>query len=153
MKLDQVDRSILDILQNAMPLNCRPFKDMADQLGIEENEVIDRIAAMKESGLIRRIGGIMNSRQLGYTSTLCAMTVPPDRIDEVAAVINELAGVTHNYVRDHHYNIWFTLTASSQAEIEKQLQGLEQTSGLPVMRMPAKKLYKIKVSFAMEDKP
>ena len=152
MKLDQLDRSLLDILQNEMPLSCQPFKDIADQLGVNVNEVIERIAAMKESGLIRRIGGIMNSKQLGYFSTLCAMTVPAERIEEVAEMINKLAGVTHNYLRDHHFNIWFTLTSSSKSEIEKQLQDLEQASGLQILPMPAKKLYKIKVSFDMGDK-
>jgi DNA-binding Lrp family transcriptional regulator len=153
MKLDQMDRALLDCLQNAMPLSCQPFKDIAAQLGTSEDEVLARIAVMKESGLIRRIGGIMNSKQLGYYSTLCAMTVPVERIDEVAEMINRLTGVTHNYVRDHNYNIWFTLTSPSQTDMEKQLLDLEQGCGLPILPMPAQKLYKIKVSFDMEDKP
>lgn len=153
MKLDQMDRALLDYLQNAMPLSCQPFKDIAARLGTSEDEVLARIAAMKESGLIRRIGGIMNSQQLGYYSTLCAMTVPVERIDEVAEMINRLTGVTHNYVRDHNYNIWFTLTSPSQTDMEKQLLDLEQGCGLPILPMPAQKLYKIKVSFDMEDKP
>jgi DNA-binding Lrp family transcriptional regulator len=152
MKLDQLDRAILDVLQNEMPLTCQPFKEIADQLGTSENEVIKRIAAMKESGLIRRIGGIMNSKQLGYFSTLCAMTVPTERIEEVTEMINELAGVTHNYLRDHHFNIWFTLTSPSRSEMEKQLHDLEQACGLKILPMPAQKLYKIKVSFDMGDK-
>lgn len=152
MKLDQIDRSILDNLQNEMPLSCQPFKDIADQLKVSENEVIERIKTMKESGLIRRIGGIMNSRQLGYFSTLCAMTVPKERIEEVAETINRLAGVTHNYLRDHHLNIWFTLTSPSRFDMEKQLQDLEQACGLKILPMPAQKLYKIKVSFDMGDK-
>jgi DNA-binding Lrp family transcriptional regulator len=151
MILDQLDRSILNVLQNEMPLCSQPFKEIADQLGINENEVIGRIAAMKETGLIRRIGGIMNSKQLGYFSTLCAMTVPVERIEEVAEMINKLEGVTHNYVRDHHLNIWFTLTSPSKSDIEKQLQDLEQASGLKILPMPAQKLYKIKVSFDMGD--
>ena len=152
MKLDQMDRALLDYLQNAMPLSCQPFKDIADQLGVSENEVIGRIAAMKESGLIRRIGGIMNSKQLGYFSTLCSMTVPAGRIDEVAEIINKLVGVTHNYLRDHHFYIWFTLTSPSRSDMEKQLHDLEQACGLKILPMPAQKLYKIKVSFDMGDK-
>lgn len=151
MTLDRIDRLILDIMQNAMPMTCQPFADIAEQAQISEAEVIGRIAMMKETGLIRRIGGIMNSQQLGYFSTLCALSAPTDRIDEVAEMINKLSGVTHNYLRDHHYNIWFTITAPSQAEAEKQLQELEQVCGLEILSMPAKKLYKIKVSFDMED--
>ncbi|NLV21531.1 MAG: Lrp/AsnC family transcriptional regulator [Syntrophomonadaceae bacterium] len=153
MSLDRIDRLILDILQNALPLTCQPFADIALQLEISEDEVIRRIAVMKETGLIRRIGGIMNSQQLGYFSTLCALSVPAERIDEVAEKINRLAGVTHNYLRDHHYNIWFTITAPSQSDAEKQLQELEQDCGLSILSMPARKLYKIKVSFDMGDKP
>lgn len=151
MQLDQTDRAILDILQNAMPLALQPFQDIANQLAISEDEVIRRIAGMKEAGLIRRIGGIMDSRQLGFYSTLCAVSVPGDRIEEVAALINLRAGVTHNYLRDHQYNIWFTLTAPSKAESDKQLRDLEHSFGLKILSMPTTKVYKIKVSFDMGD--
>ncbi|HPF20817.1 MAG TPA: AsnC family transcriptional regulator [Syntrophomonas sp.] len=149
MKLDQLDRALLDALQNTLPLSCQPFGDLAARLKTSEEEVLARIAALKETGLIRRIGGIMNSKQLGYTSALCAMTVPEERIDEVAAILNQLSGVTHNYVRDHHYNLWFTLTSPSQAALIQQLKALEQACGLSILPMPARKLYKIKVSFDM----
>ncbi len=151
MILDQIDRALLGYLQNDLPLSCEPFKVLGVKLGISETEVLDRIAIMKESGLIRRIGGIINSKGLGYCSALCAMIVPSARIDEVAEKINQLSGVTHNYVRDHNYNIWFTLTSSSQIEMEKQLLDLEQACGLPILTMPALKLYKIKVAFDMGD--
>jgi len=151
--MDHTDHAILDILQNAMPLTLQPFKDIADQLALKEDEVIERIDAMKKSGLIRRIGGIIDSHQLGYYSTLCAIDVPEKRIDEVAAMINQIPGVTHNYLRDHSYNIWFTLTSSSKAESDRQLKELERCCGLKILSMPTTKVYKIKVSFAMGDKP
>ena len=152
MKLDHTDRAILDILQNSMPLTLQPFQDIANRLAISENEVIERIAAMKEAGLIRRIGGIMNSQRMGYYSTLCALSVPAARIDQTAAAINQIAGVTHNYLRDHQYNIWFTITSSSKSESYKQLRELEHTFGLKILSMPTTKVYKIKVSFDMGDK-
>lgn len=149
--LDKTDQVMLNILQNTLPLSVQPYKDIAQELDIEEDEVLKRIARLKSEGLIRRIGGIMNSSQLGFYSTLCAMSVPEARIEETAGLINQMAGVTHNYLREHYYNIWFTLTVRSRAEAKKQLMELEEVSGLKVISMPASKIYKINVSFDMEQ--
>ena len=147
--LDKTDQNILNILQNSFPLALRPYQDIAIQLGISEDEVLERIGRMKTEGLIRRIGGIMDSGQLGFFSTLCAIAVPEERIDEVAAVINENAGVTHNYLREHKYNLWFTLTCKTQAEVQKQIEALEKSTACKIVSMPTQKVYKIKVSFDM----
>lgn len=147
--LDKMDQSILDILQNSFPLSLKPYQDIAVQLGINENEVLERISRMKSEGLIRRIGGIMDSGRLGFYSTLCAIAVPEERIDEVAAIINDNPGVTHNYLREHHYNIWFTITCPSQSEAQRQIIVLEDTTGCKILSMPTRKVYKIKVSFDM----
>lgn len=151
-KLDQTDQSLLTILQNSFPLSLRPYQDIANQLAVSEDEVIERIGRMKTEGLIRRIGGIMDSGKLGFYSTLCAMTVSEDRIDEVAAIINDNSGVTHNYLREHQYNIWFTLTCKSRQEAQKQIEDLENSTACKIVSMPTRKLYKIKVSFDMEQK-
>lgn len=147
--LDKNDLALLDILQNAFPLSLQPYQDIGSALGINEDEVLQRIARLKNEGLIRRMGAIIDSRQLGFYSTLCAVSVPEARIDEMAAIVNRIAGVTHNYLREHHYNMWFTLTVASRDEAEKQLRELEEISGLKVISMPARKVYKIKVSFDM----
>ena len=146
---DDIDRKILDILQNDFPLAVQPFAVMADQLSMGEDELMTRIAVMKDSGLIRRIGGIMDSRKLGFYSTLCAVSVPTIRIEEAAQIINRQPGVTHNYLRDHDYNMWFTVTMPSQEETLMVIQGLETSLGLNILSMPAEKVYKIKVSFNM----
>ncbi len=146
---EDVDREILDILQNDFPLTTEPFKQIAERLNIREEEVISRIEVMKSSGLIRRIGGIMDSRNLGFHSVLCALTVPEDRIDAAVDIINLLPGVTHNYLRDHELNLWFTLTMSSQGELRAKLSELEDQIGVKIIPMPAQKVYKIKVSFDM----
>lgn len=148
---DEGDRKILDYLQNEFPLAVNPFEVMADRLGMSETELMNRIAVMKESGLIRRIGGIMDSRNLGFYSTLCAVCVPEGRIEEAAQIINQQPGVTHNYLRDHDYNIWFTLTMPSYEEAMTVLRELEAALGLNIISMPAEKVYKIKVSFDMES--
>ena len=146
---ENVDRKILDILQNDFPLAVQPFQEMSNRLNISEEELLTRIAAMKASGVIRRIGGIMDSRSLGFYSTLCAVTVPEVQIEEAAEIINQLPGVTHNYLRDHEYNMWFTLTMPSLHELEAKLSELETLLGLKIINMPAQKVYKIKVSFDM----
>jgi siroheme decarboxylase len=146
---DDLDRKILDILQNDFPLAVKPYAVMADSLSISEDELISRIAVMKDSGLIRRIGGIMDSRKLGFYSTLCAVSVPAGRLDEAALIINQQPGVTHNYQRDHNYNMWFTLTMPSREEAVTVLQELKSSLGLNIISMPAEKVYKIKVSFKM----
>lgn len=148
---DDVDRKILDLLQNDFPLTVRPFLVMADRLSLSEAELMNRIAVMKDSGLIRRIGGILDSRNLGYYSTLCAVSVPEVRIEEVAHIINQQPGVTHNYLRDHDYNMWFTLTMPAYEETMMVLRELETSVGLNIINMPAEKVYKIKVSFNMES--
>jgi DNA-binding Lrp family transcriptional regulator len=147
--LSDLDREILDILQNKFPLAVQPYLLMANHLGISEDQLLDRIADMKKSGLIRRIGGIMDSRKLGFHSTLCAVAVPEARIASVAKAINQLQGVTHNYLRDHDYNMWFTLTAPSYEEVLEIIEQLENLLGLKINNMPAQKVYKIKVSFDM----
>jgi len=148
---DEVDRKILDFLQNDFPLAVQPYAVMADRLGVSEDDLMTRIAVMKDCGLIRRIGGIMDSRNLGFYSTLCAVSVPETRIEEAAQIINRQPGVTHNYLRDHDYNMWFTVTMPSQGETIMVIQGLETSLGLNIISMPAEKVYKIKVSFNMES--
>lgn len=149
--LDSLDCRLLDMMQNDFPLSPRPYLDLAVRLNIGEAEVLERIRRMKKNGVIRRTGAILDSRRLGYYSTLCACKVAAERIDEVAAVINAHRGVTHNYVRDHQYNVWFTLTAPSYEEAMSTIYDIEKSIGGKVLSMPALKLYKIKVSLNMGD--
>lgn len=148
---DELDSKILNLLQTNFPISLTPFRDLAFQLGITEEEVLNRIANLYNDGVIRRIGGIINSYALGFYSTLCACQVPEQRIAEVGEVISSYPQVTHNYVRDHHlYNVWFTLTAESKEKVLEIIQGMEKRTELSIVNMPARKVYKIKVAFEME---
>ncbi|MGS0764146.1 siroheme decarboxylase subunit alpha [Syntrophomonas curvata] len=149
--LDRLDCKLLDIMQNDFPLSPRPYLDLAERLNIGETEVLERIRRMKKDGVIRRTGAILDSRRMGYYSTLCACKVEAERIDEVAGVINARKGVTHNYVRDHRYNVWFTLTVSSYEEAMTTIYDIEKSTGVKVLSMPTLKPYKIKVSLNMGD--
>jgi DNA-binding Lrp family transcriptional regulator len=108
--MDEIDKKLLDILQNDFPLTGRPYSEIASLLAVSEEDIILRLRALKDARIIRRIGAIFDSKKLGYCSTLCAMKVPDDRIDEVARIVNEYPGVTHNYIRSVQHPVSSTLT-------------------------------------------
>jgi len=145
--MDSIDKKLLSIIQKDFPVSSRPFQEIGDMLGITEEETITRIKKLKEQGIIRRLGGIMDSRKLGYKSTLCAMEVPNDRLTQVTDIVNSYIGVTHNYLRNHQYNLWFTLITPSGQHLEKTLKDIEEKTDLKVYNVPALKLFKIKVNF------
>jgi DNA-binding Lrp family transcriptional regulator len=148
---DELDYKILNLLQTRFPLSVTPFQDIALQLGTTEGEVLNRIALLRKAGIIRRIGGIINSPALGFYSTLCACRAAEDRIMEVGDIISSYPQVSHNYVRDHRqFNIWFTITAESKEKVFELIEKIERQTGTSIVNMPAQKIYKIKVSFEME---
>lgn len=149
--MDDTDRKILDIIQSDFPLAGRPYAEVGERLGISEEEALDRVRAMKKSGLIRRIGANFQSKKLGFVSTLCAAKVPEDKFEEFVAAVNSYPGVTHNYLRDHEFNVWFTFIAPDMEYIEKALAEITAATGVKVLNLPASKMFKIKVDFKMND--
>lgn len=146
--LSALDRSLLNMLQTGFPRVSRPFAELGRQLGMTEEEVLGRVAALKESGLIRRIGGIFDSQKMGFISTLVALEVETDKIGEVAATVSSYQGVTHNYEREHEFNVWFTLVAASAEELQKTLDEIISLPGVLKLRnLPALRLFKIGVNF------
>ncbi|MDP2728568.1 MAG: Lrp/AsnC family transcriptional regulator [Dehalococcoidia bacterium] len=110
MNLDDIDRRLLNLLQSGFPLTAKPFAALGESLGISEAETLERVQRLKAEKVIRQISAIFDSRALGYQTTLAAFRVPEDRLEEVAASVNEYPGVSHNYARNHRFNIWFTLS-------------------------------------------
>lgn len=150
MSLDSVDRKILQIIQSDFPLVERPYLQIAESLGITEGEVLKRIGGMQERGIIRRLGGLFNSRKLGYTGTLCALRVPPEDIERVAGIVNSYPGVTHNYLRNHDYNMWFTLLAESEDQLKEILAEIRRSTGIQQMiDLPSINLFKVRVNFEL----
>jgi DNA-binding Lrp family transcriptional regulator len=146
--MDDIDRRILNEIQSHFPIEVRPYQVLAERLGLDEDEIIRRVQALKDEGIIRRIGGNFNSRALGYTSTLCAAAVPDHKMEAFAAAVNNQPGITHNYQRDHHYNVWFTLIAPSTADIAGILLEITRQTGVDdLISLPAEKIFKIKVDF------
>jgi DNA-binding Lrp family transcriptional regulator len=148
--MDAVDRKILNILQRNFPLVAEPFKAVAEKVGISEDDVLLRIRRMKQDGIIRRIGAVFDSRKLGFVSTLCAATVPDDKLKTFVEVVNTYPGVTHNYRRHHEYNVWFTFIAPSEDDLKKNLAEITNRTGIVnILDMRASRTFKIDASFAL----
>lgn len=146
--IDNTNKTLLNNIQMDFPIDPRPFNIIAEKLGLTEDEVINRIRQMKEDLLIRRIGGNFSPDKLGYFSTLCAARVPKEKIDLFTKTVNSYSGVTHNYQRDHRFNIWFTFIAPSVEMIEKSLKEIsEATQVEPILNLPATKVFKISANF------
>ncbi len=145
--MDQLDREILNVIQSDLPVSARPYAEVAGRVGLDEAEVIARVQAMKDQGIIRRIGGNVSSRSVGYVSTLCAARVPEASLELFAAEVNRRPGVTHNYLRQAELNVWFTMISPSQAELEAELAAITAATGVPILNLPAVKTFKIQVDF------
>ena len=146
--MDDIDKSILNRIQSDFPITSRPYLTIADELNLTEAEVLDRISRLKQMGIIRRIGGNFVPAKLGYVSTLCAAKVPEDKIERFADVVNRFPGVTHNYLRENSFNVWFTFIAPSMEEIKQNLKKIEQETGITeILNLPATRVFKIKAQF------
>lgn len=144
----KVKETVLGTIQSGFPIVPDPYGTLAEQLGLERGEVEKALLDLREKGLVRRIGASFDSKRLGYSSTLCALAAPPERADEVAAIINAYPGVTHNYLRENRYNIWFTLITRSSEDRARILGQIVEQSGCgDLLDMPATKMYKIRVDF------
>ncbi len=128
--MEALDRKILEIIQDGFPLEERPYAALGRRLGVSEEDAFDHVEGLRQSGVIRRLGGIYDSRRLGYISRLCAGVVPEGNLDGFAAAADKIPSITHNYVRSHAYNVWFTVIARSEAEIQETVRVLEAETGL-----------------------
>lgn len=149
--MDDTDKKILDIIQSGFPLDPRPYAVVGEQLGVSEDEVLSRVRGLRESGVIRRIGANFQSKKLGWVSTLCAAKAPKDKLDEFVETVNAYSGVTHNYLRAHEFNVWFTFIAPGMDHVEDCLAEITARTGIKVLNLPASKMFKIKVDFKMNE--
>ena len=149
--MDNLDKRLLDIIQTDFPLEPRPYAVLGERLQLTEAEVLARVRALRQRGLIRRIGANFQSAALGFRSTLCAAKVPQDKLDAFVAEVNALPGATHNYLRGHAYNVWFTLIGPSWDAVCATLEELSRRTGVDILNLPASRLYKIRVDFPMEE--
>ena len=149
--MDAIDKKLLNLLQWEFPLVAKPFQALAEKVDTTEEDVITRIKGLKDSGVIRQINAIFDTRMLGYKSSLVAMQIDNDLLDEVARRISEHPGVSHNYKRDHHFNLWFTLAVPPSGNIGNEVAKMAQIKGVRKVRLlPTKKLFKIGVKLDVE---
>ena len=139
--MDELDRLIIEQLQNGFPVCERPFEAAAAKLGMLEGELIQRISRLLDDGTLTRFGPLIQVERVGGAVTLAAIAVPPTRFDEVAAQVNALPAVAHNYQREHKLNMWFVLTGASREQIEDSLRAIERSTGLPVLELPKEREY------------
>ena len=146
--MDELDLQIINRIQTNFPLTNRPYEQLGQELGLSEEEVLERMKVLKGEGIIRHLGAVFDSNKLGFHSTLAAIQVPEARLDEVAQIINAYTGVTHNYLRNMDYNMWFTLTAESEERVKEILVEITEKTGISkILNLPAINLFKIKVNF------
>lgn len=170
--MSDLELQILDIIQDGFPVENRPYAVIAEKLGkknglFSEQTVFEAVESLRVSGVIRRVGGVYDTKRLGLVSRLCAGKVPSDKLDfcessvprpataleKFATVALEIPAVTHNYVRSHDYNVWFTVIAESELEIQKTVDKLCAESSLgEVHMMPARRMFKINTVMVSDER-
>lgn len=149
-ELDLLDRKICNHLQGSFPMVAQPFAAIAEALGTDEEDVLRRITRLKRLNVIRQISAIFDTRKLGYKSTLVAMRFAPEDLLRGAHAVNEHPGVSHNYERDHPYNLWFTIAVPPDRDLEATVRRLgEQAGAQATLLLPTLRLFKIGVNFDM----
>lgn len=136
MSLSQLDRNIINRWQGGVPLTARPYAVMAEELGVEEVTLLDRLQYLLDTGVLSRFGPLYNIEQLGGSFCLAAMAVPAARFDEVVEQVNAHPEIAHNYQREHELNMWFVIATELPPQIEEVAQQIEQETGLQVYRFP-----------------
>ncbi|MDR0767290.1 MAG: Lrp/AsnC family transcriptional regulator [Methanosarcinales archaeon] len=147
VELDEIDRKLINLIQLSFPVSTHPFLDIANEIGTTEEVVLSKLSRLKNEGIIRRIGPIINTRGIGGTNTLAAVKVPSDQIDKAAAVINKYDEVSHNYLRNEEFNVWFTVSAPTQARLDQILNEIQTELNCPLLDLPTIKQFKIQVNF------
>ena len=151
MELTQFDKELLNLIQTGLPLTPAPFAAVAARLGCPEQQVLERLAQLRDAGVIRRLGAFFDAESLGYRGWLVAVKVEEISLPTVAQAVNAWPEVTHNDERDHEYNLWFTIQARSEARQQALLCRIGAMAGvLAVIVLPTTARYKVNVEFRME---
>jgi siroheme decarboxylase len=151
-QMDARDAALIERLQAGVPLVAQPFLAIGQEVGMGEDEVLARVRRLEEADVIRQIGAIFDTRRLGYQSTLAAFHVPGERLEQVAALVSAHPGVSHNYARPHHYNLWFTLAVPPGGDLASDLAHLAAAAGIgDWLNLPALRVFKIRTHFQVAD--
>jgi DNA-binding Lrp family transcriptional regulator len=144
-----LEQHLLNDFQRDMSLSATPYADMAKQLNVSEEEVLQSIQSLQNRGVISRVGPVFRPNRIGV-STLAAMSVPEQDLECVARIISAFPEVNHNYEREHEYNLWFVVTASSEEHLDIVLNEIEQHAEYPLMSLPMLDDYFIDLAFKLK---
>jgi len=134
--MDALDRSIINELQTGFPVCDYPYRVVAERLDTTEHELITRLGTLLDDGLLTRFGPMFNAEHMGGALSLCAMSVPEARFEDVAETVNAFPEVAHNYQREHDMNMWFVLATETAEALQRAIDGIEASTGLQVHNMP-----------------
>lgn len=148
--MDELDCRILEALQNDFPLSPRPYEVISDKLKIPCEQLLARLQSLLAKGLIRRIGASLDSRKLGFCSTLAAISVEDSIVEQASEIIEKFPEVTHSYLRSDRFNIWFTIIAPDNERLEdiiKEIQSALSLESSQILNLPVKRLFKLNACF------
>ena len=148
-QFSDVEKKLLNDFQHDFPLAHAPFDTIATRLGVDEEKVITTLQDFQQQGLVSRVGPVFSPNRIGK-STLAAMAVPEERLDEVAGLVSSYDEVNHNYEREHRFNLWFVATAQDQQQLDGVLEDIESVSGIKVMSLPMLDSYHIDLGFSID---
>lgn len=139
--MNEIDKQIINALQDGFPICDAPYRQVAEKLGLTETELINRLKTLLDNGTLTRFGPLYNAEQMGGALTLAAVKAPEVRFDEIAQIINAFPEVAHNYARSHELNMWFVLATQTPEQIQKTISAIEHQTSLTVYNMPKNKEY------------
>lgn len=139
--MDEIDKQIINALQDGFPICDAPYHQVAAQLGLTEQDLIARLKTLLDNGILTRFGPLYNAEQMGGALTLAAVKAPIERFDEIAEIINTFPEVAHNYARNHELNMWFVIATETPEQILQTISAIEQLTNLTVYNMPKNQEY------------
>ncbi|MDZ7660875.1 Lrp/AsnC family transcriptional regulator [Thiohalophilus sp.] len=148
-QLSELERHLLNDYQHGFPLSPTPYADMAEQLGVSEQQVLDSLERLQREGLVSRVGAVFRPNRVG-ASTLAAMSVAEEELESVAKIINSYPHVNHNYEREHEFNLWFVATAASEAELCSVLGEMEERTSHTILALPLLEDFHIDLGFDLQ---
>ncbi len=144
-----LEQHLLNDFQRDMSLSATPYADMAKQLGVSEEDVLQSMQSLQDRGVVSRVGPVFRPNRIGV-STLAAMSVPADELECVARIVSAFPEVNHNYERDHHFNLWFVVVAADKQRLQAVLAEIEQECDLPLLNLPMQEDYFIDLGFDLK---
>lgn len=149
LELGTLERRLLNDFQHHLPLTPAPYAAIAEKLGTSEEAVIAALQELQGAGAVSRVGAVFRTHRVG-ASTLAAMAVPPERLEEVADLVSSYDAVNHNYEREHRINLWFVATAADEKQLTQVLEDIEQRTGIAVMALPMLEDFHIDLGFDLK---